>query len=167
MDTKIDTEVIPEGSEMLASKLSVVNDSVQPTTRLLIGATICLLTCFLGCGKVEQKAKTYPLSGKVTRTGDPVANATVVLHSKNAFPFDVPAPRGTTDEKGAFQITTYESGDGAPEGEYEISLEQWYRDDPNSSPTNHLPKNLSFPSTSGLKVQVIAGENPALELAIP
>ncbi len=75
-------------------------------------------------------------------------------------------PRGTTDEKGAFRlrpmIRRWRS-----EGEYEISLEQWYRDDPNSSPTNHLPKNLSFPSTSGFKVQVERRRKPALELAIP
>jgi hypothetical protein len=76
-----------------------------------------------GCGK-DDFQKVYPVKGKVTVDGQPAADCHVYLHRT----FDDPHPRkvipyGLTDATGAFQITSYVTGDGAPEGEYVVGIE--------------------------------------------
>ena len=68
-------------------------------------------------------------------------------------------PRAITKPDGTFEMTTYESGDGAPAGTYEVSIEQWLRAKPEESPENQLPAVLSNPSTSGLKATVADAVN--------
>jgi hypothetical protein len=56
--------------------------------------------------------------------GQPAADCLVWLH--RTFDDDHPrrvSPFGATDQTGAFQINSYSVGDGAPEGEYIVTLE--------------------------------------------
>jgi hypothetical protein len=77
----------------------------------------------LGCKK-DEFHKVYPVTGKVLVDGAPAADCLVYLHRT----FDDEHPRRvspfcTTDETGAFSINSYSVGDGAPEGEYVVTLE--------------------------------------------
>jgi len=97
--------------------------------------------------------------------GKGLANATVIFHTQNPAEGFI-KPRATTDADGGFAMTTYESGDGAPVGDYEVTIEQWINGNPDVGPTNRLSVKLGVPSTSGLKAIVAASENtlPAFEL---
>lgn len=112
--------------------------------------TVCVV---IGCSG-EKRIPTFPVTGKVvTADGSPVDHALVVLHpqSSNAT---APKPRGTTQADGSFEVSTFNTADGAPEGKYQVTIERWVRKDPNESPVNHLPSNLASPATSGIEVEV-------------
>lgn len=79
-------------------------------------------------------------------------------------------PAGSTDESGTFQLTTYEAGDGAPAGEYGVSLlweaTSWpgMNAEGGMDPVitvrpDRLLNRFSSPEKSGLKATVIEGEN--------
>ena len=115
-----------------------------------------------GCGKGEHRVTTYKASGQLLAAdGKAVASALIVLHPVDGTS-KAPKPRATTDGEGRFQLTTYDTGDGAPDGEFIVTVEQWFRDDPNEAPTNHLPPALGKPDSSGIRITIAKSEN-ALE----
>lgn len=130
----------------------------KPSLLLALVATF-IAPAVTGCGGGEKRVQTFKSSGKVVKSdGSPVPHALVVLHPQSGLD-TVPKPRGTTDEAGNFSLSTYETADGAPSGEFAVTIEQWIRDDPNNPPKNHLPPGLSKVESSGLKVSIAAGEN--------
>jgi hypothetical protein len=79
----------------------------------------------------------------------------VVFHAHNAT--KAPVSYGRTGRDGAFTMSTYAEGDGAPPGQYAVSI-LW----PDGE--SLIPK-YSSPVTSGLQVEVKAGTNePAFRL---
>jgi predicted small lipoprotein YifL len=104
-----------------------------------------------GCG--SKGPVLVPVSGKVLVNGKPAEHAIVVLHPVTAS--DQPKPRGTVATDGSFTLTTNVTGDGAPPGEYRVTVEQWLAgakaDDP---PTSRLPAKYAKPETSGLTATV-------------
>jgi hypothetical protein len=105
----------------------------------------------------------HPVQGVVRFEQQPCAEAIVVFHSKSNQAAGSPRPIATTNELGQFKLTTFQTGDGAPAGEYAITVElrqprqvgeEIVRDGPNV-----LPVRFSKPETSGLSYTVIAGDN--------
>jgi hypothetical protein len=143
--------------------MSIVRRLLVLSARNYFRNGLCMAACTAvvfaaGCSG-EKKIPTFPVTGKVlTAEGGPVDHALIVLHpqSSNAT---APKPRGTTNADGSFELSTFNTGDGAPEGRYQVSIERWLRKDPNESPVNHLPPNLASPTTSGIEVEVKAGPN--------
>ncbi len=120
------------------------------------------LLMMVGCGRGEVRVPTFAASGRLLAADDrPLAHALVVLHPLDANN-KAPRPRATTDEEGNFQLTTYETGDGAPEGDFIVTVEQWLRDDPAEAPKNKLPTALSRPDSSTIRVAITKEAN-ALE----
>src|SRR5262245_3357070 len=75
------------------------------------------------CGRSDFH-KVYPVKGKVLVNGQPAGECIVTLNRT----FDDNHPRrvthyGMTNEHGEFQVTSYNAGDGAPEGEYIVTIE--------------------------------------------
>jgi hypothetical protein len=70
---------------------------------------------------VPNAENTTKVTGKVTVDGAPVPDLWVTLHPKDSSV--ALRPRAQTDKNGDFQITTYNGGDGAPSGEYTITVE--------------------------------------------
>jgi len=87
--------------------------------RILVAgfASLTLLVCGCSGGGADQ-VPVYPVSGKVTLGGGPVAKATVVFSPVDGQP----VATGMTDTQGEFKLTTYDSFDGAAEGNYEILI---------------------------------------------
>jgi predicted small lipoprotein YifL len=104
-----------------------------------------------GCG--SKGPVLVPVTGKVVVNGKPAEHAVVVLHPVS--PNDLPKPRGTVGADGSFTLTTHTTGDGAPPGEYRVTVEQWLAgtkaDDP---PSSRLPPKYAKPETSGLTATV-------------
>jgi hypothetical protein len=73
-----------------------------------------------------------------------------------------PSPRATVGPDGRFTLTTYEKQDGAPEGDYVLTI-QWYKpvrqgNDVVGGP-NVIPVKYGVAKTSDLSVRIAAGEN--------
>jgi hypothetical protein len=131
--------------------------------RSLCGAFAATLLLAVGCsGKAEpERVAVYPVEGTVTFRGQPMPGAFIVLHPKT--PNDkAPAPRAEVTKEGTLRVTTYNAGDGAPEGEYVLTI-QWNKLVKNGADVvagpNVVPVKYSKPETSGIVVQVAAGPN--------
>jgi hypothetical protein len=76
-----------------------------------------------GCGKGDGKRTVYPVTGKVLIDGQPGSEARLFFSPTNEADTMAPKPTAVTDSQGNLIVTTYVTGDGAPEGEYKIGLE--------------------------------------------
>jgi hypothetical protein len=115
-----------------------------------------LLVACSGCS--EERVPVYPVSGKVTYKGQVPAGATVVLHSLNGSDTNDVAPTGNVKDDGSFAITSYEPGDGAPQGEYVATI-QWFKFAPElgGAGPNVIPSKYVSAKTSPIKVRVSGG----------
>lgn len=136
---------------------------------VLLG-TVCLLLA--GCGAAEDqwtanRKTTYPVQGVVMQEGVPVGGATVMFRSEE----EQVAASGVTDDEGRFQLTTYDSNDGAVAGTHAVIVQKY---DPKTMPENVdfdevdvapepemlTPKKYADFTTSDLTAEVTAdGEN--------
>ena len=90
-------------------------------------APLALLALAAGCG--DGRPPAVPAGGKVTyKKTTPPVGALVVFHA--ADPALEKAmhgkPVGTVGEDGKFKLTTYADGDGAPAGDYGVTID-WRR----------------------------------------
>src|SRR5581483_7120965 len=77
---------------------------------------LCLLA-LVACGDTRVAHKVYPVKGKILVDGQPAKECQITLNKTSQDKQPV-LPTGTTNENGEFQLTTYYTGDGAPEGDY-------------------------------------------------
>jgi hypothetical protein len=75
----------------------------------------------VSCGDDPKRHKVYPVTGKILVNGKPANECQIVLNRTYEDKNPV-VPLGMTDENGVFQITSYEAYDGAPEGEYIVTI---------------------------------------------
>jgi hypothetical protein len=135
----------------------------QACTRLAsVAATLLLAVTTAGCGKAEpERVAVFPTTGKITFKGQPTIGATVLLHPK-APQEKVPAPRASVAPDGTFKLSTFNTGDGAPEGEYVLTV-KWYKPVKNGgdvvSGPNVIPAKYTQAESSTIVVRVAAGEN--------
>lgn len=139
---------------------------------VLVGfATVMLSSCG-GGPKGGERIQIFPVHGEVFIDGKPGKDAFVFLHPKQ--PVDNPNPGrpiaslARVNEKGEFKISTYESGDGAPPGEYTISV-TWNEatgimKDRFDGP-DRLKGRYADPEKTGFKVEV--PENAPAPIVIP
>src|SRR5262249_7049978 len=115
----------------------------------------------------------YPAQGKILLDGKPLADASVSLHAVGVRDPRYPSPRAVTRADGTFVLGTYATDDGAPAGEFKVTVQcfkQLRKVDGESEgtplPKNVLPARLANPETSRLTVRIKEEENdlPALTL---
>jgi hypothetical protein len=111
-----------------------------------------------GSGRVP----THPVKGSITYQGNSLGGALVVLHPKGDTNANVPTATAQVKADGSFSLSTYDAGDGAPAGDYVVTV-QWYKpvrmqEEVVPGP-NQLPRKYSDPSTSDLVVHVAEGSN--------
>jgi len=111
-----------------------------------------------GCG--GGRKPVYPVHGEVRVNGRAPAHAMVTFHP---VADDGPAavlPIGSVDDQGRFTLTSYAAGDGAPEGEYRVTV-AWFlssgRPGDDSPPANYLPVRYARPDTTPLHAVVHKG----------
>ena len=95
-------------------------------------------------------------------------DAVVELYSVgNANP-DVPRPRGIVKEDGTFVLGTYGKDDGAPVGEYAVTIQCFSKPKKGDDGfgKNLLPPKYATVKTSGLKAHIQVGDNtiPTFEI---
>jgi hypothetical protein len=133
-----------------------------------------LLVAVGGCGG-DDRVKLYPATGSVMVKGQPAEGVEVVL-----FPVDEslrgagkPLPTGTTGPDGKFSLTSYEPRDGAPAGEYQVTI-VWPEEgkiDPNNPETpparDRLGDRYAAPGQSGLTATIDAGPTELKPFELP
>src|SRR5260221_4262974 len=78
----------------------------------------------IGCGGAPAQPweTVYPVNGVIHLNGQPLANALITLVPEDGeFPASV-RPSATSNEDGTFELGTYQSGDGAPPGSYQVTV---------------------------------------------
>jgi hypothetical protein len=139
-----------------------------PFLLLAVGAT-----ALSSCGR-DGRIPVHPVRGQVLFDGRPTPNALVVFHPVAVLGRDVPRPSAKVSEDGTFALTTFVGKDGAPEGDYKVTV-QWYastapktaREGENYPVVNRLPRRYADPQATPLTARVGPGENelPAFRLA--
>ncbi|MCE9544800.1 MAG: carboxypeptidase-like regulatory domain-containing protein [Planctomycetia bacterium] len=126
-----------------------------------------------GCSKSDaNKIKTYAVRGQVTLEGQPVPGAFVVLHPQGVTADTAaaaPTARGQTGADGRFQLTTFASDDGAPAGQYAVTVVHHPTQDKDGSiepGPNVLPPRYASPKTTNLHVSINPAENDLPPLAL-
>ena len=127
-------------------------------------AAVALPTLLLVAGCTQsapERPPLYPLSGRVLYQGRPAAGAWVVLHPANGNPV-APHPRAKTDAQGNYVVSTFEVQDGAPAGEYRVTLEltQIVNVGGELQPgSSLLPPKYGSPATTTIVARVSEGDN--------
>ncbi|MCS6853052.1 MAG: hypothetical protein NZ700_17995 [Gemmataceae bacterium] len=130
-------------------------------------AALALLTS--SCGTDDVRLPVFPAQGKALYQGQPMVHALVVLHPLNEAEMPGVRPSGRVAADGSFVLSTYTENDGAPAGEYLVTIE-WYPPRPEDEEADVGPDRLegrySNPKTSGLRCTIKEGTNeiPPFEL---
>jgi serine/threonine-protein phosphatase CPPED1 len=112
-------------------------------------------------GVVVKRQPTHPVEGTLTLDGQPFAGATIAFHrfNKNTEKYNSVC-NGRSDEKGRFEMTTYFRFDGAPVGEFVVTVTKAEGVDEEGNPVkNLLPAKYGTPGKSPLKVTIKDGTN--------
>ena len=115
--------------------------------------------CFAGCTSKstidEVRKPVHPVKGKVFVAGKPAVGAFVLFTPVNE-PADSPDPRPRAEVQGdgSFDLFTYEEKDGAPAGDYKVTV-LW----PGSEESDRLQGRYADASSSKLRAKVKDGPN--------
>lgn len=133
-------------------------------SRNFVWGFLVVTLLFAGCGgSSDPSVKVHPVSGKITFEGQPTPNAIVVLHPQSPPQTTKPiVSMATVQSDGTFKIGTMDEADGAPVGEYVVTV-TWRKE---ATGGNVLPPKYADPATSDTKVTVKEGQNelPPIEL---
>jgi hypothetical protein len=145
------------------------NGFVARALRDVAGVLVGMLVLWtFGCGsKVADRLPVFPTTGQLKIQGQSPSGAFVVLHP-HGMPGKGPdgvvvRPHGVVHCDGTFELTSYETGDGAPAGEYSVTIElrkvvKYPSGDSGPGP-NLVPKKFTKPETSTIIVQITEGRN--------
>jgi len=136
---------------------------------------VSLLFCLIvslatfGCSESASGPPIYPTSGKVLVDGRPAAKARVTFHVLNRPAGEALQPIAIAEEDGSFRPSTRFSYDGAPAGDYALTV-VWPKVTMDQGEAIEGPDLLrgryGDPARSGLKATIKEGENalPPIEL---
>jgi hypothetical protein len=131
----------------------------------------------VGCGGSSgppgpEILPVVPAGGKVLHQGKPLANASVSFqHVEGKV-----AASGKTDAEGNFKLSTYGTDDGAPAGNYKVTVAVSaiqeiepgvLAPEPEGGFKSPIPAKYGNPDTSGLTVEVPAGGKSDIEISLP
>jgi hypothetical protein len=128
-------------------------------------AIFALALLAVSCGRDYGGRPPFPASGQVLVNGEPAKGALVVLYDGPLTP-DRPAPQGTTGDDGTFVLSTYDPKDGAPAGDYKVSI-TWRTGRREGAP-DRLNRAYTNAETSGLTAKIEKKTNvlPPFELKV-
>ena len=121
-----------------------------------------LVAIAIGCSpQGPPRTPTFPITGQVYVDGQPAAELAVFFTNTNGVDKNQPTySTANTDAEGRFQVSTYESGDGIPEGTYAVTF-MWGQVNlmtMSYGGPDKLNDRYSDPETSTFKVTVKRGE---------
>lgn len=145
-------QIVLCATEMFVVESSSTTLNLKPLRWSALAAVFLLA----GCGPaVEERPPLHPVQGMLKVNGQPAEGAMIVLHPLDGQSFDSRGsrPRATVNADGTFELTTYQSGDGAPAGDYHVSI-LWFDNPDSDSPNDRLGGRFANPESNGLHVTI-------------
>jgi hypothetical protein len=128
--------------------------------RALILVSAALIVSLTSC-KADPN-RPHPVSGKVLFQEQPATGALVTFVPTSNTDPKAPRPTATVDKNGNFKLTTRLSYDGAPAGQYAVTIiylsPEKMVDDQNAGP-DLLEGRYANPATTPLRATIKAGKN--------
>jgi hypothetical protein len=136
------------------------------------------MTLSSGCGKgpppIKGKLSLFPVSGKLLMDGQPMTQATILFHPVRKYPDGAAPqrPRAVVESDGTFKVSTYGNADGAPAGDYKVTI-SWKGDvtgatsEEQAALPEKAPETFQQPRSSRLRIKVNEDKNelPTWDLA--
>ena len=98
--------------------------TIRPVRRVLQVAVAIAAVALTSCRGGRNFPPVYPVKGKILVNGQPANDCQIHLHRTSAEKLSMPVtPQGVTDKNGEFLLTSFHTEDGAPEGEYVVTIE--------------------------------------------
>lgn len=115
---------------------------------------MALITASCGCGAppAAPSLPTFTVTGKVYLNQKPLVKALVVLHPMNPPAGSTYRCYANTSADGSFSLSTFVPNDGAPVGQYRVTVQM---QDEDAGPVR-VPLRYGHPDTSGIKAEVKA-----------
>jgi hypothetical protein len=135
--------------------------------RCAVSLFICLSLVALvsGCGKsrpeIKNKLPLFPVTGKVVMDGQPMVGATIIFNPVTPFPEkSAPQlPHAVVGDDGSFTASTYQKDDGAPAGDYKITVSwrgnvEGLSNEQKDDLPEKAPDSMQTPRTSKIRVKI-------------
>jgi hypothetical protein len=126
-------------------------------------AILLMALAAVSCSREPRKAVSL-VRGKVLFGGKPTPGAVVYFHlvspedkTGDKLANETLLPRGKVQDDGTFQVGTYEEADGAPPGDYLISVHWLGKSKVVEEEVSLLPPKFMSPQWSGLRAKVLDG----------
>ena len=94
-------------------------NNVMNRPRACLIATLLTL-CAFAVGFRKDRMRIHPVEGKLLVAGKPAGSANIYFYPRD--PNQQRIPVAVTAADGTFRLTTIDSGDGAPEGLYDVTV---------------------------------------------
>jgi len=141
--------------------------------KLLTVFTLTTAIGITGCGKGPLQTFSVDATLKYVGTEDTIPEARVELRQQEARKKDERAVvSGVVQENGTITLTTFQEGDGAPAGPYQIMLKEppipldWDVDTHGDLPPAQIPEKYKSYRTSDLTVEITPGGENRLDIQI-
>lgn len=126
--------------------------------------TLVLIASHSGCsGSRTAPLPVYAVKGELFVGDKPAEAAVVAFHPRNRSEWASATSRGVVDRDGRFSLTTYAANDGAPEGEYVVTVYWPERALDPAGEGNDLPKDKldrRFAKSADSKLRARIGPQP-------
>jgi hypothetical protein len=140
---------------------------------MAVAIAFCSLTLAASCGsskkmpEIKGKLPVFPVQGKLTAQGKPLAGAFLVFYPIRDLPEGSAKtlPRARTLQDGTFSVSTYGANDGAPAGKYRVTVswkgfdEGVTSQETRDSMPEKLPANYQNSRRTKLRAEIAEGEN--------
>jgi hypothetical protein len=99
-----------------------MTSSLTPSLRRRFASRLLPVIAVICAGCSRSGPTLYPVRGKILFEGQPARGATLVFHPLGNSDPNAVKPRAFVDRDGTFEVFTYAAGDGAPAGEYAVTV---------------------------------------------
>lgn len=128
---------------------------------VFLSLVVLLPVALAGCSGPDRNWKeTIPVSGIVMVDGEAAEGVMINFHPSGGMDTEQPTEtKGLSSKDGSFKASTYEMGDGAPEGQYQVTF-AWPKLDKISMSFSgdKLKGRYSKPAKSEFKIDVVSGQ---------
>jgi hypothetical protein len=136
----------------------------RPQRVILLTGAAALFLMLSSCAGKSGRKPVYPVRGQVFVGDKPAVQAFVVFHPADDEGPQATRPYGHVGTDGSFFLTTYDPGDGAPAGEYLVTI-VWAPVVGTEEPHDRLKGRYRDPKTSELRATVQEGPNELSRVA--
>jgi len=157
-------DLVSDAISRVTAQLGLPRRAVQ--TVAFVALATLVAWSVIGMRQPGPPVTVNPVLGRLQVGTQNPAGAQLVFHPVDMQLPDQAVPRATTRQDGSFVLSTFGTEDGAPEGEYIVTV-QWFRiGKDGASGSNVLPSRYARADLSPLRVTVHAGRNELPPLVI-